>query len=115
RRPSRTAARAPQRRARDDGTYSRLLVEDLRAAVDQHAPAPLLAAFLLHDAANAQNDRATTAVTTTKSEEESGGRCRIRTCDPCRVNRRKVVGRPTSALASPRTHWRSGSCLGPTF
>src|SRR6266478_7222629 len=46
---------------------------------------------------------------------DDGGRCRIRTCDPFRVNRLKVVGRPTLTLSSPRNHWRSRSDLTPTF
>ena len=44
-----------------------------------------------------------------------GGRCRIRTCDPCRVNRLKVVGRPTPPLSSPHNHWRSRGSPAPTF
>jgi len=75
------------------GTYSHLLVEDLRAAIDAHSPKPSvplpaeprLAAFLLHDASHGENDALPSDVSTTEPEEESGGRCRIRTCDPCRV------------------------------
>jgi len=75
------------------GTYSHLLVEDLRAAVDAHAPKPSvpppaeppLAAFLLHEAGSEANDPAEGADNLGKVEAESGGRCRIRTCDPCRV------------------------------
>jgi|tagenome__1003787_1003787.scaffolds.fasta_scaffold17481286_1 hypothetical protein len=70
-----------------------LLVEDLRAAVDEHAPVPALppendpplAAFLLHDASQSENDASASDATTKKSELNLGGRCRIRTCDPCRV------------------------------
>lgn len=40
------------------------------------------------------------------SRSVNGGRCRIRTCEPCRVNRREVVGRPAPVLSSPRNHWR---------
>ena len=75
------------------GTYSHLLVEDLRAAVDAHAPKPSvpppaeppLAAFLLHEAGSEANDPAEGPDNLRKLEAESGGRCRIRTCDPCRV------------------------------
>ena len=75
------------------GTYAHLLVEDLRAAVDAHAPKPSvppppeppLAAFLLHDAAQGANDPAHTADNVASLKEKSGGRSRIRTCDPCRV------------------------------
>jgi len=105
------------------GTYSHLLVEDLRAAVDAHAPKPSvpppaeppLAAFLLHEAGSEANDPAEGADNLGKVEAESGGRCRIRTCDPCRVNRLKVVGRPTPALSSPRNHWSCRAPENPTF
>jgi len=74
-------------------TYSHLLVEDLRAAVDAHAPKPSvappaepkLAAFLLHEGGSEANDHAEGPDNLRKLEAESGGRCRIRTCDPCRV------------------------------
>ncbi len=97
------------------GTYAHLLVEDLRAAVDAHAPKPSvppppeppLAAFLLHDAAQGANDPADTPDNVASLRENSGGRSRIRTCDPCRVNRLEVVSRLTQALASTRNHWRS--------
>src|SRR5712664_990076 len=39
----------------------------------------------------------------------------IKTKNPCRVNRLKVVGRPTPALSSPRNHWRWRSPTDPTF
>ena len=75
------------------GTYSHLLVEDLRAAVDAHAPKPSvpppaeppLAAFLLHDSAQGENEPATTEENIPGLTENRGGRSRIRTCDPCRV------------------------------
>src|SRR5467141_3634062 len=105
------------------GTYSHLLVEDLRAAVDAHAPKPSvpppaeppLAAFLLHETGSEANQLAESFDNLRKLEAESGGRCRIRTCDPCRVNRLKVVGRPTPALSSPRNHWRCLVRRDPTF
>jgi len=75
------------------GTYSHLLVEDLRPAVDAHAPKPSvpppaeppLAASLLHEAGSEANDPAEGPDNLRKLDAESGGRCRIRTCDPCRV------------------------------
>ncbi len=67
---------------------------------------PPLAAFWLHEAGSEANKPADGPDNLRKLEAESGGRCRIRTCDPCRVNWRRVVGRPTSTLASPRNHWR---------
>ena len=75
------------------GTYSHLLVEDLRAAVDAHAPKPSvpppanppLAAFLLHEGESEANDPAQVPPNVALLEGKLGGRSRIRTCDPCRV------------------------------
>ena len=85
------------------GTYAHLLVEDLRAAVDAHAPVPLAApptrdpkgaedvnrpsaaAFLLHDAGSANEATIKAPQNPSESGADDGGRCRIRTCDPCRV------------------------------
>ncbi len=69
------------------GTYAHLLVEDLRAAVDAHAPVPAapLAAFLLHDAKNCTHEPDGESVTTGLSGDKIGGRGRVRTCDHCRV------------------------------
>src|SRR5437868_8194049 len=96
------------------GTYAHLLVEDLRAAVDAHAPVPLAApptrdpkgaedvnrpsaaAFLLHDAGSANEATIKAPQNPSESGADDGGRCRIRTCDPCRVKLVKVVGKPTS-------------------
>src|SRR5882757_375840 len=90
------------------GTYSHLLVEDLRAAVDAHAPKPSvpppaeppLAAFLLHEAGSEANDPTEGADNLGKVEAESGGRCRIRTCDPCRVKARMAAA-PDLTSAAP--------------
>src|SRR6266403_135549 len=63
------------------GTYSHLLVEDLRAAVDAHAPKPSvpppseppLAAFLLHDAVDGANDPAAPEENLTEPDENLVG------------------------------------------
>ena len=94
------------------GTYSHLLVEDLRAAVDAHAPKPSvpppaeppLAAFLLHEAGSEANDPAKGPGNLRKLEAESGGRCRIRTCDPCRVKSANIFSNTCAGSASSGNH-----------
>src|SRR6267143_1960392 len=58
-------------------------------ALEKDAPEPpaepKLAAFLLHEGGSEANDHAEGPDNLRKLEAESGGRCRIRTCDPCRV------------------------------
>src|SRR5438874_917628 len=44
-----------------------------------------------------------------------GGRCRIRPCDPCHVNRLKAVGRPTAVLSSLCILSRSRGAPARTF
>jgi integrase len=85
------------------GTYAHLLVEDLRAAVDAHAPVPLApppvrdlncsqianrpsaAANLLHGPGSRNDATSNSPGKHADISDEDGGRCRIRTCDPCRV------------------------------
>src|SRR5207248_1414781 len=80
------------------GTYAHLLVEDLRAAVDAHAPVPLAlpktrdssapphvdrhsaAAFLLHETGSANGAPINSPQNRSESGADDGGRCRIRTC-----------------------------------
>ena len=91
----------PLAQPRGRGIYGHLDVEDLRAALDK---LPELGPNWVQTLKPKSNRSPKHRSRTQSLKLNRGGRCRIRTCDPCRVNRLKVVGRPTQALSSPRNH-----------
>src|SRR5882724_11670048 len=85
------------------GIYGHLDVEDLRAAV---ATLPGLGPNWVQMDPPPRPRPKTAPPTPRTLMRIRGGRCRIRTCDPCRVNQVQVVSRPTPRLATSRNHRR---------